>query len=455
MDASPDPGPENTPPDPLPREGYPNGRATIASSVLQYAPPGWKSVSLAYRAVGRHAEAEAEAEMLEGSRVPWDLPAGLLESIRRVRLNQSGRWGTWHRLDLTVEFPTTVVSVDFDWYGEPEFRERCPLAEYRRELFKLYQAPDRLPPWIVTRSALPKNTMSRYTWAPGDRVEPVPAPEPPVQVSGPAPEGIVAALLPLLPEGWETVSYEVLVLGSQQEHQLLATLPDGTQDAPEIPLELIEAVAAQRSADHTRERGAWLGLTLDLVRDGASSMVLDYSTRPMWHQVPPDDVYPEELWNFPRTDEAIPTWLRWRGGLELGPEAMPAIPAALTEPQLQRTRATETVLAERKYHEPLQPEEIERVAAYLRGAPVVLTTAAGERDRVFPDRSEHVPLGYRTDGTWIWPQDAVYYLELDQVSPDPPLLKHIRELDYTVPDVSGHVLTAAYAQLIDWIEGPS
>jgi hypothetical protein len=73
---------------------------------------------------------------------------------------------------------------------------------------------------------------------------------------------------------------------------------------------------------------------------------------------------------------------------------------------------------------------------------------------VFPDRSDHVPLGYRTDGTWIWPEDALYYLEQDQASPDPAFLKHIREQDYTVAEVSSELLTAAYSQLIDWIEGP-
>jgi hypothetical protein len=453
-DADADGGSENAPPSPLPREGYPAATSRVVWSVLQYAPPGWKSVRFEYRAVGRHDESEAEVELLDGSRTPWDLPAELRGSIKSLRLDQSGRWGTWHRLNLTVEFPTTVISVEFDWYGEPEFRELCPASEYRRELYGLYAAPDFLPPWLMARSALSKNKVSVYTWAPAEGVVPVPASEPPVQVSGTASEVILTKLLPLLPEGWETASYEVLVLGNLQEHRLLTTLGDGTQDTAEIPLELIEAIAEQRGADHTRERGAWLVLRLDLRHDGTSSMVLDYSTRPMWHQVPPEEVYAEELWHFPREDEAIPAWLRWRAGLGLGQQAQAVVPTALSEPRLRRTRATETVLAERRYYEPMQPEEIVQVAAYLRGAPAVLTTAAGAKDRVFPDRSDNVPLGYRTDGTWIWPEDVVYYMEQDQITPDPPFLKHIRERDYTVAEVSPEVLTAAYSQLIDWIEGP-
>lgn len=437
----------------LPREGYPRATASVVWSFLLVAPPGWQRVRLEYREVGRYHEAEAEIEMLDGSRAPWELPAGLAESLRSLRLRQSGTQGTWHRLSLTVEFPMTVAEVEFDWYGVPGFRQLCPAAEYRRELYNLYQAPEWIPAWLPARALLSKSKLSAYTWVPGESVEPVPTPQPPVQVSAPVPEGLAAALRPLLPEGWASASYEVLVIGTFQEHQLLVTDGDGTQHAPEVTLELIEAVAAQRSADHTRERGAWLSLALELRQDGASSMVLDYSTRPMLHEVPPEDVYAEELWHFPREDAAIPAWLRWRAGLEPGPQATAPIPRA--ERQFKRTKETATVLGERQYHKPLLPGEVERVAAYLRAAPAVLTTAAGTRDLLFPDRSDHVPLGFRTDGTWIWPEDVAYYLEQDEASPDPPLLKHIREQDYVMPDVPAAVLTTAYTELIDSIEGPS
>lgn len=436
----------------LPREGYPQATNHIVWNVMQSAPVGWKSVRLEYRAVGRFHESEAEVELLDGSRTPWELPASLLAAINGLRLRQSSTLGTWHRLSLTVEFPMLVPEVEFDWYGIPEFRQLCPAAEYRRELINRYQAPEWIPAWLMARSLMPKNKRSAYTWAPAEGVVPEPAPEPPVQVSAPVPDGLRAALLPLLPEGWQTVSYEVLVIGTFQEHQLLVTDGEGTQHAPEIALELIEAVAAQRGADHTRERGAWLGLTLELRSDGASSMLLDYSTRPMLYQVPPEDVYAEELWHFPRADEAIPAWLRWRAGLE--PKRETSDPTPRPEPRLQRAKDTETVLAQRKMYKPLPPAEIEQVLAYLRGCPMVLTTAAGANDLLFPDRSDHVPIDYRTDGTWIWSDDAAYYLELDQARPDPPLLKHIRAQEFTVPEVSPELLTAAYSELTEWIEGP-
>lgn len=160
----------------LPREGYPRATASVVWSFLLVAPPGWQRVRLEYREVGRYHEAEAEIEMLDGSRAPWELPAGLAESLRSLRLRQSGTQGTWHRLSLTVEFPMTVAEVEFDWYGVPGFRQLCPAAEYRRELYNLYQAPEWIPAWLPARALLSKSKLSAYTWVPGESVEPVPTP---------------------------------------------------------------------------------------------------------------------------------------------------------------------------------------------------------------------------------------------------------------------------------------
>ncbi|WP_034263422.1 hypothetical protein [Actinospica robiniae] len=435
----------------LPREGYPQATKRVVWSVLAAAPVGWKSVRLEYRGVGRYHESEAEVEMLDGSRVPWELPAPLKMAISNLRLSQSSPSGTWHRLSLTVEFPMTVPEVEFDWYGVPEFHGLCPAAEYRRELFHRYRAPEWIPAWLPARAVLSDSALSEYTWIPGESVVPVLDLEPPVQVSMPVPDGLRAALLPLLPEGWDSVSGEVLVIGTVREYRLLATDGEGTRHTLEVTPELIEAFAAHRSEDYTRERGAWLGLTLDLHSDGASSMLLDYSTRPMLHDAPPVDVYAEELWHFPRADEAIPEWLHWRAGLEPAAQKRPSIPRA--ELRLKRTKETATVWGERKYHKPIPAEEIVRVAAYLRSAPALLTTVARGKDRLFRDRQDPVPLGFRTDGVWIWPEDVAYHLEQDQACPDPPLLKHIREQDFTVPEVPAEMLKRAYIELTDSIEG--
>ncbi|GHF63809.1 hypothetical protein GCM10018790_47160 [Kitasatospora xanthocidica] len=75
----------------------------------------------------------------------------------------------------------------------------------------------------------------------------------------------------------------------------------------------------------------------------------------------------------------------------------------------------------------LEPgEEREAVARYLRtGAAVLLTTMLMD-DVVEPDRRGVVPMGFRTDGRWIWTDTVTYYLEEYGLAPDPELLAHVR-----------------------------
>jgi hypothetical protein len=74
--------------------------------------------------------------------------------------------------------------------------------------------------------------------------------------------------------------------------------------------------------------------------------------------------------------------------------------------------------------------ERRRLLAFLRsGAPLVQTTAR-DRDVVDPRRGRRVPMGYRTDGAWIWNEAAAYYLDAHGLAPDPALCEHIRGCGY-------------------------
>lgn len=55
----------------------------------------------------------------------------------------------------------------------------------------------------------------------------------------------------------------------------------------------------------------------------------------------------------------------------------------------------------------------------------MVTTGTGE-DVVDPARGAVVPMGLRTDGTWIWADAAAYYLREHHLAPDARLLAHIR-----------------------------
>src|SRR3954452_7181011 len=56
-------------------------------------------------------------------------------------------------------------------------------------------------------------------------------------------------------------------------------------------------------------------------------------------------------------------------------------------------------------------EERDRLLAYLRGAPAAMATAARDVDRVDPAEGRVVPMGFRTDGVWLWSEELTYYLD--------------------------------------------
>jgi hypothetical protein len=95
------------------------------------------------------------------------------------------------------------------------------------------------------------------------------------------------------------------------------------------------------------------------------------------------------------------------------------------------------------------------VAAYLRAGTPVLVTPMLARDVVEPERGGVVPMGFRTDGEWIWTDTVSYYLEEHGISPEPGLLAHVRSKDgaLPVPPTTG-VLAAAASFVLTPTEEP-
>lgn len=67
-----------------------------------------------------------------------------------------------------------------------------------------------------------------------------------------------------------------------------------------------------------------------------------------------------------------------------------------------------------------------RLAAYLRGGLLALTTTARLPDVLDPAAQAAVPASFRTDGDWIWTDTVEYYLTRHGLAPDQRLTEHIR-----------------------------
>ncbi|MGK5558719.1 hypothetical protein ACSNOI_44665, partial [Actinomadura kijaniata] len=92
---------------------------------------------------------------------------------------------------------------------------------------------------------------------------------------------------------------------------------------------------------------------------------------------------------------------------------------------------------------PVPLHERDALLTYLKQAPVVLSARGFDEDLMDPSRPAEVPMTFHTDGTWVWPGSAVYYLRVHNVPPDPELLAHIRARGFRVPPVPEEAREAA------------
>ncbi len=74
-----------------------------------------------------------------------------------------------------------------------------------------------------------------------------------------------------------------------------------------------------------------------------------------------------------------------------------------------------------------------RIAGYLDGGTVILSTTARDVDRVEPRRGRRVGMSFRTDGDWVWSDGLAYYVRVHGIAPDEDFYAHVRRHGYACP----------------------
>ncbi|MDX3190909.1 hypothetical protein PV458_21070 [Streptomyces sp. MN03-5084-2B] len=241
---------------------------------------------------------------------------------------------------------------------------------------------------------------------------------------------IAAVLTSQVPAGWRQLRVEYRAAGRHVETELLVTGPDGLPRPRQPHPEAVRLLGVLRSGMYQPGLGTWLGAIL--VFEPGQAPDVDFvrpDLEPPFRQQPPPIGYQDELRFFPRAEENIPAWLRERAGLP--PLAPPAGAGEVRTPRIyDGLDAAGKPLVRRA---PLVPAEAERVLAYLDAAPVILASRSNGPDAFAPDRTDAVPMNFRTDGAWAWPGAVAYYLREHGVPPDPDLVAHIRARRFTAP----------------------
>ncbi|WP_031069241.1 hypothetical protein [Streptomyces sp. NRRL WC-3742] len=94
----------------------------------------------------------------------------------------------------------------------------------------------------------------------------------------------------------------------------------------------------------------------------------------------------------------------------------------------------------------LEWAEQEAFVRYLSEGEAVLLTPMLMDDVLDPQRRGVVPMGFRTDGCWVWTDTVTYYLREYGLAPEPELLAHLRaQGDVPCPKPSAEALERAVA----------
>jgi len=262
----------------------------------------------------------------------------------------------------------------------------------------------------------------------------------PTQLSAPEQDTLVKqiglALLRAAPRDWKRIVVHYRTVGRYHELDGEITLADGSVTEWVATHDIATLFARLRSGMYREQRGTWFNAHYTL--EAPASYNLEYDREePEWKLLPPPQAYADELRMFPRSEENVPEWLMRRLA-GLGPER--------PGPRLHIARVFDGTDSSGRPvidRDELDPEEQADVLAYLEDAPVVRPGRGFDVDQLAENPEPAVPVGFHSDGEWIWPAAVPYYLRKYGVTPEPALLAHIRDNGYRVPEVSEEQRAAA------------
>jgi hypothetical protein len=187
-----------------------------------------------------------------------------------------------------------------------------------------------------------------------------------------------------------------------------------------------------RMRDYHPGRGVWFRARFELAPGTPLVRDVDTLTPPSF-QAPEECA--DELRLLPRNADAIPRWLldaavRSQQAARSG-YAGTEEPAA---PELVRLFDGREDDGRPTWYRPaLGEREREAVLEYLEAAPLVLSSRGLTRDELAAGDEQVVPMGFHTDGRFVWPSATGYYLRTHGVPPTLPLTEHIRAERHRLP----------------------
>lgn len=262
--------------------------------------------------------------------------------------------------------------------------------------------------------------------------------------SDPAPDGdqnsvsgdVLAALGTTLadaaPDGWSWLSVECEALVSRMDVTVTVTMADGSARHWSPPAMVSQWLHRLRMCDFHPSRGVWCRARFELSPSTPLVRDVDALTAPSFLTT---EDGADELRLLPRNADAVPGWL-----LDAAVHSAQATLSGYAGDQesgsleLVRLFDGHDDAGRPAWYRPVLDErERQAVLAYLEGAPLVLSSRGMTRDELAGTEEPVVGMGFHTDGRYVWPTAAGYYLREHGVPPALPLVEHIRAARHRLP----------------------
>jgi hypothetical protein len=317
---------------------------------------------------------------------------------------------TPERAELESVYMLSTVGAD-----GTEVADADPLADY-------------LAPAGVTVWQVREEIRHEAVWFPSLPTDSAPEGDP---AAGDVLAAFGAALTEAAPDGWSVLRLECTALVSRMVVTTTVTMADGTVRHWSPPAMVGQWLHRLRMREYHPGRGVWFQSRFELAPGVPLSRYVDMLTPPSFEA--PEDCA-DELRLLPRNANAIPRWLLdaavrskqlGRGGYAADPS-----PAG---PELVRLFDGQAAGGPTWYRPVLGEQEREAVLEYLRAAPLVLSSRGLTRDELADTDEPVVGMGFHTDGRYVWPTAAAYYLAEHGVPPVLPLVEHIRAARHRLP----------------------
>jgi hypothetical protein len=94
-----------------------------------------------------------------------------------------------------------------------------------------------------------------------------------------------------------------------------------------------------------------------------------------------------------------------------------------------------------------------QILDFLSGGSGVLRASGYSEDWLVPSHPLVVPIGFRTDGIWLWSEELAYYLRVHNIVPEAAFLAHMSQRRFVAAAATASEIAEAEELLRDTSEG--